>query len=114
MSGFIRGEFEGTEQPWSEDPASTLVDELEHQLSEELEAEGPEYHRKPQPGVVGRLVDEDDGALDDHTSEAIATDSHDDSDLSAEEIAVHYVDEDGEDSDPDLTAEVRAELEGFA
>lgn len=112
MTGFIRGEFEGTKQPWADDPASTLVAELEHELTEELEADGPEYTRKVPEGVIGRLVDEDDGALHDRHREAVAHDSHDDSDLSAEESAIHYDDETSSD-DPDLTPEVRAELDGF-
>ncbi len=112
MNSFIRGEFEGTDQPWSEDPASALVDKLEHELAEELEADGPEYHPvRRNSGQIGRLIDEDDGALDDTTSEALARNSYDDSDLSAEESALHYVDEEGDSEDPDLSPEVKAELD---
>lgn len=114
MTSFIRGEFEGNGQPWSEDPASTLVDALEHELSEELEAEGPEFTPLRRQGAhIGRLVDENGGGLDDTTREALARDTWDDSDLSAEESALHYVDEEGEAEDPDLSPAVRAELENF-
>jgi hypothetical protein len=114
MTSFIRGEFEGTDQPWSDDPASSLVDRLEKELSDELEAGGPEYHPvRRNSGQVGRLVDEDDGALDDTTPEAIARSTYDDSELSAEEEALHYVDEDGEMDDPDMTPSVKESLEDF-
>ena len=114
MTNFIRGEFEGTDQPWSEDPASSLVETLEHELAVELEAEGPEFTPgRHQGGPIGRLVDEDGGSLDDTTREALARDTFDNSDLSAEESALHYVDEEGEAEDPDLTGAVRAELENF-
>ena len=114
MTSFIRGEFEGTDQPWSDDPASSLVDKLEKELSDELEAGGPEYHPVRRNGDhIGRLVDEDGGALEDTTSEAIARQTYDESDLSAEEGALHYVDEDGETDDPDLTPSVKRALEDF-
>lgn len=114
MTSFIRGEFEGTDQPWSDDPASTLVSALEHELAEELEAEGPEFTpSRRHGGQIGRLVDEDGGSLDDTTREALARDTFDDSDLSAEESALHYVDEDGEAEDPDLSPDVRSELNNF-
>jgi len=63
--------------------------------------------------LIGRLVDEDGGSLDDTTREALARDTFDDTDLSAEESALHYVDEEGEESDPDLSPAVRDELENF-
>lgn len=114
MTNFIRGEFEGTRQPWADDPASNLVDALEQELVDELEADGPEFKplRRGDAGVR-RLVDEDGGSLDDTTREALARNSLDDSDLSAEESALHYIDEDGERADPDLSPDVRAELENF-
>ena len=114
MNSFIRGEFEGTNQPWSEDPASSLVDELEHELAEELGADGPEYTPVfRHGGEIGRLVDEDNGGLDDNTAEAVARRSYDESDMSAEESALHYVDEEGEADDPDLSAGVKDELDNF-
>jgi len=112
MTNFIRGEFEGTNQPWSEDPASDLVEALEHELTEELDADGPEFTPvRRNGGHIGRLIDEDNGSLDDTTREALARNSPDDSDLSAEESALHYVDEAGESIDPDLSPEVQAELD---
>ena len=114
MNSFIRGEFEGTNQPWSEDPASSLVDELEHELAEELGADGPEYTPVfRHGGEISRLVDEDNGGLDDNTAEAVARRSYDESDMSAEESALHYVDEEGEADDPDLSAGVKDELDNF-
>lgn len=114
MASFKRGEFEGSGQPWSEDPASTVVDALENELAEELEANGPEFVPVWRHGAaIGRLVDEDGGGLDDTTSEALARRTYDSDDLSAEESALHYVDEAAEAMDPDLTPEARSELEGF-
>lgn len=111
MNGFIRGEFEGTHQPWRDDPASEVVDELEAELADELELTEPVRHRS---GGIGRLVDEDGGGLDDTTREALARDSGDDENLSAEESALHYADESElSGDDPDLTSDVLKELEQF-
>jgi hypothetical protein len=111
MNGFIRGEFEGTRQPWRDDPASELVEELEAEFSDELELTQAPRHRN---GTIGRLVDEDGGGLDDTTREALARDTGEDDHLSAEESALHYADESElSDEDPDLTPGVLQELEGF-
>jgi hypothetical protein len=111
MNGFIRDEFEGTRQPWRDDPASETVQELEAEFADELELTEPPRRRN---GGIGRLVDEDGGSLDDTTREALARDTGEDDDLSAEESALHYADESElTDSDPDLTPAVLEELERF-
>ena len=78
-----------------EDPANDVVEELYNEISADLGTDGPtETFGHPKENVVGRLVEEDEGAHPDVTAEALATDSHDTSDLSAEEAAVHFVRED--------------------
>ena len=42
---------------------------------------------------MGRLIEEDEGAHTDVTPEALARESHDTENLSAEEAAVHWVNE---------------------
>jgi hypothetical protein len=78
-----------------EDPANDVVQELYNEISADLGTDGPaETFGHPDENVVGRLVEEDEGAHPDVTAEALATDSHDTSDLSAEEAAIHLVRED--------------------
>jgi hypothetical protein len=97
-----------------EDPAQDVVEELYHQISEELGTDGPaETFGHPDEGVVGRLVEEDEGVRADVTPEALAFDSHDIEDLSAEEAAIHLVPEGDEEPDPELTRSVRRSLEEF-
>ena len=97
------------------DPAQAVVDELYTELSRELGTDGPaETFGHPEENVVGRLVEEDEGAHPDITAEALATDSHDTTDLTAEEAAVHFVSDSGdEQGDVTLTPAVREELEDF-
>jgi hypothetical protein len=53
------------------------------------ESVGPaDPHEEP-----GRLVEEDEGVREDDESDAVAYDSGDRSDLSAEEAAIHVIDE---------------------
>mgnify|MGYP003572804908 FL=1 len=98
-----------------DDPAEEVVQELYHELSEELGTDGPpETSGHPDESVVGRLVEEDEGAHPHVVAEALALDSHDTEDLSAEEAAVHMVPDDEEGQrDPDLTRSVRRTLEDF-
>ena len=78
-----------------EDPADDVVQELYNEISADLGTDGPaETFGHPAENVVGRLVEKDEGAHPDVTAEALATDSHDISDLSAEEAAIHLVRED--------------------
>jgi hypothetical protein len=96
-------------------PGSEVVEELYTELSRELGTDGPiETFGHPDENVVGRLVEDDKGAGPDLTAEALATDSHDTTDLTAEESAVHLVPEaDEEEPDSSLTRAARRELDGF-
>jgi hypothetical protein len=98
-----------------EDPAQEVVRELYQEISEELGTDGPaETFGHPDESVVGRLVEEDEGVHADVTAEALAFDSHDVEDLSAEEAAIHLVPEDeAEVQDPELTRSVLRSLEEF-
>lgn len=98
-----------------DDPAQDVVEELYHELSEELGTDGPaETFGHPREDVVGRLVEEDEGARADRTSEVLALDTHDLEDLTAEEAAMHMVSEDeDEERDPSLTRRAREALEEF-
>ena len=82
-------------------------------MSEELGTDGPEEtFGHPDEALVGHLVGDDEGVRPDETPESIAHDSHDLEDLAAEELAMHYVDEDtdpGVDND-DLPEDLRAAL----
>jgi hypothetical protein len=64
--------------------------------------------------AVGHLFDGDDTEVVRH-NDVTAWDDHDVDDLTAEEAAMHYVESDDEDleGDPELTPEVRRELEEF-
>jgi hypothetical protein len=100
-----------------DDPVNDVVTELYHELSEHLGTDGPEEtFGHPDENVVGRLVEEDEGARTDVTSEVLAFDSHDIEDLTAEEAAIHLV-VDGEEAesprDPSLTRSVREALKEF-
>lgn len=110
MSRRGRGRFD--------DPAQDVVEELYTELSEELGTDGPaETFGHPDESVVGRLVEDDEGAHTDITSELLALDSHDVDKLSAEEAAMHMVTEDDDDEqdirDPSLTRSVREALKEF-
>jgi hypothetical protein len=96
------------------DPAREVVEELYTELSRELGTDGPaETFGHPDENVVGRLVEDDEGAHADTTAEALATDSHDTTNLTAEEAAVHFVEDDSEQPDPSITRAVRQELKEF-
>lgn len=99
-----------------DDPARDVVEELYHDLSEHLGTDGPaETFGHPDENVVGRLVEEDEGVHPDVTSEVLAFDSHDITDLTAEEAAMHLVSEDDEEDerDPSLTRSAREALKDF-
>jgi len=100
--------YDRTTPTWREDPAHDTVDELLLEVSEELGTDGPEEtFGHPDDSRVGRLIEDDEGSHPDLVSEAVAWDSHDRLELSAEEAAMHYVDVDDED---DLDAEPDEEL----
>lgn len=77
-----------------EDPADDVVKELYEEISADLGTDSPvETFGHPDEAVVGRLIEEDEGAHTDVTPEALARESHDTENLSAEEAAVHWVNE---------------------
>ena len=106
-------DYERSGQPWKDDPATQVIDAYHHHVSEELGTDGPEEtFGHPDEDLVGHLVD-DNAPLVDTISESIATDSHDLEDLTVEELAMHYVDEESEsalDSNDDLPEYLRASL----
>ncbi|MEZ5115949.1 MAG: DUF5709 domain-containing protein [Candidatus Nanopelagicales bacterium] len=94
---------------WREDPARDVMDELYRELSEDLGTDGPEEtFGHPDDSRVGRLIEDDEGWRPDETSDTIAHDSHDVDGLSAEEAAMHYMDEEALDADD---ASLRADVE---
>jgi hypothetical protein len=106
-------DYERSGQRWKDDPALEVIDAYHHHVSEELGTDGPvETFGHPDETRVGHLVD-DNLPLRDDIPEALATDTHDLEDLSVEELAMHYVDEDAEasgDGDDDLPGYLRASL----
>jgi hypothetical protein len=107
-------DYERSGQPWKDDPASELIDAYHHEISEELGTDGPaETFGHPDESRVGHLVEEDEGVRSDETAEVIAFDTHNTEDLAAEELAMHYVDEEPDtllDENDDLPEELRAAL----
>jgi hypothetical protein len=66
-----------------------LVSELEEPLSEDdFDDEQPKA-----PGVVGRIVEPDEGASPDDEADAVASETDDATALSAEEAAMHVTDD---------------------
>lgn len=100
-------------QRWKDDPAGELIDAYHHDISEELGTDGPEEtFGHPDDNRVGHLIEDDEGVRGDHTPEVVAHDSHDVEDLAAEELAMHYVDEEprsAQDND-DLPENLRVAL----
>lgn len=107
-------DYERSGQPWKDDPAAELIDVYHHNISEELGTDGPEEtFGHPDETRVGHLVEEDEGFRPDETAEVIAFDTHDTEDLAAEELAMHYVDDESAasiDNDDDLPEEFRAAM----
>lgn len=105
-------DYERSGQPWRDDPAAQLIDAYYTHISEELGTEGPaETFGHPDESRVGHLIEDDEGVRSDETPESVAFDSHDVEDLAAEELAMHYVDEESEvETDDDLPEELRAAL----
>lgn len=96
--------YERTGQPWRDDPAEEVMEELLHDFSEHIGTDGPEEtFGHPREGIVGHLVDSPErrkhGVV---AHDPVAWDTHDLEGLSAEESAMHYVDEDSlnEDFEP--------------
>lgn len=92
-------------------PGDEVVAELWGELSRELGTDGPEFtDTRNGQDLIGHLVAEDEDGQD-TTSEEIAWNSHDTSDMSAEESAMHYDDDGGEEEV--LSEDVLHDLEGF-
>jgi hypothetical protein len=107
-------EFMRSGQPWKDDPATAVIRAIHDDVSEELGTDGPmETFGHPDESRVGHLVD-DNLPLHDDVAEALAHDTHDVEDLSVEELAMHYVDEEAEaaldGTDDDLPEYLRASL----
>ncbi len=100
-------------QPWRDDPAGELIDAYLHNVSEELGTDGPEAtFGHPDESRLGHLVGEEEGVTPAETPDTVAHDSHDVQDLAAEELAMHYVDDDSDHSSgsDDLPENLRASL----
>lgn len=97
---------------WRQDPAHDVVDELVHDLSEHLGTDQPDRaYEHPSADRVGHLVEDDPEGRAGHFTDTLAVDSHDLEALSAEEAAMHLVDEDeAPDDDADLPEDLRAAL----
>ena len=106
-------DYERSGQPWKDDPAKDLIGAYHSHISEELGTDGPEEtFGHPDESRVGHLVD-DHGEQVDDVAESVAHDTHDVEDLSSEELAMHYVDEEVElslDEGDDLPDYLRASL----
>lgn len=92
-------------------PGDEVVEQLWGELSRELGTDGPEFTetRHGQDHRIGHLVaDESDKNL---PTDEFAHDTHDTSDLSAEESAMHFEEDGGEEES--LTDDVLHDLEGF-
>lgn len=72
-------------------PGDEVAEALDEELMEEFERDSSSgYYHEHDPHVVGRLVQDDEGLDGDHARRKAAWDSHDETDLSAEESAIHY------------------------
>ena len=76
-----------------------------HRRAEFTEIRNGQDHR------IGHLVSQDDEDGNDLTSEEIAWDTHDTTDLSAEESAMHYEEDGGEEEE--FSEDVLHDLESF-
>jgi hypothetical protein len=106
-------QYTNSGQSWADDPAQGVVGELFDEISRELGTDGPAAtFGHPDESLVGHLVEDDQGVDAHEQPDFIAADSHDVEDLSAEERAMHYVDDEDllADDDPDLTPEAKARL----
>ena len=94
-------------------PGDEVVAQMWGELSRELGTDGPEFTeiRDGQDHRIGHLISQDDTDGIDRTGEEIAWDSHVTKDLSAEESAMHYEEDGGEEEL--LSEDVLHDLEGF-
>lgn len=83
--------YERTNQPWDEDPAELLAEELLHEFSDHIETESAPLRHEG----IGHLVDQPERRRNGVVfHDLVAMDSHDFEDLSIEELAMHVVSED--------------------
>jgi len=96
-----------------QDAAEGVVAEMLAPVLEDIPAEDRPV-TEHDADAVGHIFDGDEDEKIAH-SDVTAWDDHDVDNLTAEEAAMHYVDADDEDddSDPELTPEIRRELEEF-
>ncbi len=94
-------------------PGDEVVAQLWDELSRELGTDGPEFTqiRDGQDHRVGHLISQDDENGRDRVSEEIAWDTHDTTDLSAEESAMHFEEDGG--LEETLSDDILHDLEGF-
>ncbi len=115
-SGYYDRSYLQDDGPRGEEIAEILEEEIVEQSSSEEPYQPP---RLPE-GRVPRIVAPDDEFGEDVTDEEIGIDSHDTDDLSGEERAMHFVEDEPVDDDsaevaydPDLTVEARDALKDF-
>ena len=94
-------------------PGDEVVEVLWAELARELGTDGPEFtDTHPNDGhTVGHLVAEDEVDGRDNTAEEIAYDTHDTTDLSAEESAMHFEEDSG--VEETLSEDVMHDLDAF-
>lgn len=92
-------------------PGDEVVEQLWGELSRELGTDAPEFTetRHGQNHQVGHLVADESNP--DMPWDEVAIDTHDTDDLSAEESAMHFEDDGGEEEE--LTDDVLHDLEDF-
>lgn len=79
----------------TDDPADEVIDAYLGYVSEELGTDGPvETFGHPDESLVGHLIEDGYMPRENKHSDVMAFDSHDVEGLAAEELAMHYVDED--------------------
>lgn len=94
-------------------PGDEVVAQLWDELSRELGTDGPAFTqiRDGDDHRVGHLISQDDESGRDRVSEEIAWDTHDTSDLSAEESAMHFEEDGG--LEETLSDDILHDLEGY-
>jgi hypothetical protein len=97
----------------TQDGAEGVVAEMWEQVLDQIPDEDKPVEEHD-VDAVGHIFDGDEDERSPH-SDVTAWDDHDVDGLTAEEAAMHYVntDDDDPEADPDLTPEVRRELEEF-
>ena len=90
-------EYERSRRRKTGDPADEVIDAYLAYVSEELGTDGPaETFGHPDESLVGHLIEDGYMPQEHKHSDVMAFDSHDVDGLAAEELAMHYVDEDAQ------------------